>query len=67
MLNLWGMRSIPLLPELPGPVWLGVAASNRVISIGQIELKCVFKLNRIFLNKTICMYKMDLALNNLQL
>ena len=24
MLDIWGMRSTPLLPSLPGPLWPGV-------------------------------------------
>ena len=35
-------------------------------TLAQIELNCVFMLNWIVWNKTIYMYKMDLALNNLQ-
>ena len=40
MLVLWGMQSIHSLPELPGPLWPGVVAPNKVLSIGQIELNC---------------------------
>ena len=29
MLWLWGMRSIPSLPFLPGPLWPGVVAPDR--------------------------------------
>ena len=28
MLELWGMRSTPLLPSLPGPLWPGVVAPD---------------------------------------
>ena len=45
MLELWGMRSTHSLPSLPGPLWPGVVAPGRVLSMGQIELKCVFMLN----------------------
>ena len=45
MLELWGMRSTPLLPLLPGPLWPGVVAPGRVLSMGQIELNCVLMLN----------------------
>ena len=45
MLELWGMRSTPSLPSLPGPLWLGVVAPDRVLSMGQIELNCVLMLN----------------------
>ena len=38
MLELWGMRRIPLLPLLPGPLWPGIGSPDRVLSIGQIEL-----------------------------
>ena len=37
MLDLWGMQSTPLLPSLPGPLWLEVVAPERVMSMGQIE------------------------------
>ena len=35
--ELWGMRSNPSLPSLPGPLWSGVVASDSVLSIGQID------------------------------
>ena len=38
MLKLWGMRSNPSLPLLPGPLCPGVVAPDRVLSMGQIEL-----------------------------
>ena len=38
MLEFGGMRSTPSLPLLPGPLWLGVVAPDRVIPMGQIEL-----------------------------
>ena len=38
MLDLWRMLSIPSLPSLPDPLWFGVVAHDRVLSIGQIEL-----------------------------
>ena len=31
------MQSSPLLPLLPGPLWLEVVAPDRVLSMGQIE------------------------------
>ncbi len=36
MLELWGMQCTPSL--LPGPLWPGVVALERVLSMGQIEL-----------------------------
>ena len=34
MLELWGMLSTPLLPSLPGPLWLGLVAPDRALSMG---------------------------------
>ena len=55
MLELWGMQSTSLLPSLPGPLWPGVVAPDRVLSMGQIELNCDTKLNclklAVFYNK----------------
>ena len=34
MLELWGTRSTPLLPLLLGPLWPGVIAPDRVLSMG---------------------------------
>ena len=34
VLELWGMRSTPSLPSLPGPFWPGVVAPDRVLSMG---------------------------------
>ena len=53
MLEHWGMRSTPLLPLLPGPLWPGMLAPDSPIYIGQIELNCVFILNWIVWNGTI--------------
>ena len=38
MLELSGIGSTPLLPSLPGPVWPGVVASAKVLSMSQTEL-----------------------------
>ncbi len=45
MLEFWGMRVPLLLPLLPGPLWPKVEAPDRVLSMGQIELNCVYMLN----------------------
>ena len=45
MLELWGMRSTPSLPSLPGQLWPGVVASDRVLSMSQIELNFLLVLN----------------------
>ncbi len=34
VLGLWGMQSTPLLPLLPGPLWPGVVAPDRALSMG---------------------------------
>ena len=34
VLELWGMRSTPSLPSLPDPLWPGVIAPDRVLSMG---------------------------------
>ena len=39
------MRSTSSLASLSGPLWPGVVESNRVLSMGQIELNRVFRLN----------------------
>ena len=38
MLELWGMRSTPSLPSLPGPLWPGVVTPDKGPTMGQIEL-----------------------------
>ena len=38
MLKLWGIWSIPSLPLLPDPLWPGVVALDRVLSMSQIEM-----------------------------
>ena len=45
MLEVWGMQNTLLLLLLPGPLWPGVVVPDRVLSMGQIELNCVFILN----------------------
>ena len=56
-LELWGTWSNPLLPLLPVPLWAGVVASDRVLSMGQIELNSVLMLNWIVWNRTVYKYK----------
>ena len=58
MLELWEMRSTPSLPSLPDPLWLGVVALDRVLSMGQIELNCVLILNWITWNITVLTFKL---------
>ena len=58
MLELWGTQSTPILPQLPGPLWPGVVVPDRVLSMGQIELNCVFMLNWISWNWTFLTFKL---------
>ena len=41
MLELSGMRNIPLLPLLPGPLWPGMVTPDRALSMGYIELNSI--------------------------
>ena len=41
MLELCGMQSTSSLSLLPGSLWPGVIAPDRVLSMGQIELNCI--------------------------
>ena len=34
MLELWGMQSIPSLPLLRGPLWPGMVAPDKTLSMG---------------------------------
>ena len=45
MLELWGIRSMPLWSWLPGPLWLVVVGFDRGLSMGQIELNSELVLN----------------------
>ena len=45
ILVLLGIRSVLLLPPLPGPLWQGVLALDSILSMAQIELNCVLMLN----------------------
>ena len=38
VLELWRMSTTPSLPLLQGPIWHGVVAPDRVLSMAQIEL-----------------------------
>ena len=41
MLELWGMQiTTSSLPSLPVPLWPGVVAPDRELSIGKKELNC---------------------------
>ena len=50
ILELWGIRITPSLLSVPGQLWPGMVAPDRVLSMGQIERNCVITLNRIVSN-----------------
>ena len=58
MVELWGLRSNPSVQSLPSPLWPGVVASDRVRSIGQVELNCVLTLNWIVWKRTVLIFKL---------
>ena len=51
------MQSTPSLPSLPGPLWPGLVAPDKVLSMSQIELNCVLTLTWITWNRTISTIK----------
>ena len=53
MLELWEMQSTPLLASLQGPLWPGMVVNDRILFMGQIELKCVLMLNWIVWKRTV--------------
>ena len=65
-----GMWSAPSLPLLPGPLWLGVVAPDRVLSMGQIEqtlcankwlmLNCDFLYSKTWNYLTVCKKELKL-------
>ena len=57
MLEFWGMQSNPSLPLLLGPLLPRVAATDRVLCRGQIELNYVLMLKWIAWNRTILTFK----------
>ena len=58
MLELWGMQSTSSLLSLPDPLWSGVVAPGRVLSMGQKELNCVIILKWSVWNRTVLTFKL---------
>ena len=53
MLKLWGIQSTPSLPSFQGPLWLGVVAPDRVLSMGLMELNSVLMQKSIIWNRIV--------------
>ena len=49
MLEIWGMRSTPSLPSVPGPLWHGVVAPDKGPIYGLNRTKPWFELNVFFI------------------
>ena len=56
--ELWGMRSTLSLPWLSGLLWPRMVETDRVLSLAQIEVNCVLKLNWNAWNRTIFISKL---------
>ena len=52
------MWSTPSLSSLSCPLWSGVVASDRVLSMDRIELNCVLMLNWIAWNRTVLTFNL---------
>ncbi len=48
MLELWGMRSTPLLPLLPGPLWPGEVAPDKGPINGLNRTNGILRQNELF-------------------
>ena len=66
--NLRGMRGTPSLPSLPGQLRSGMVALDRALSVDQIELNCVLRVNWIAWNRTVltCKLRTYAKLNRLK-
>ena len=62
MLELWGMQRTLSLPLLPGPLWLGMVAPERVLS--QIELNCLLMLYWIVWNRIVLTFNRTVLIFN---
>ena len=63
MQELFEMRSTPSLSPVLGPLWSGMVAHARVLSMCQIEINCVLMLNCIVRNRTVFYIETLLMLN----
>ena len=55
MMEFWGMRNTSSLTSDPDPLWPGVVASDRVLSMGQVELNSVLSETELFKIELFCM------------
>ena len=55
MLKLWGMRSTPLLPWPPSPLWPGMVESDRALFYGLNRTNYILMLNWIVWIRTVCL------------
>ena len=58
MLELWGIQINPSLLSLPGPLWPGVGAPDRLLSMDLIEINCILILNWITWNRIVLIFKL---------
>ena len=58
MVELWRMQSTSSLSSVQGPLWPGVVAPDRVLSMGQIELVYILIVNWIAWNRTVLKFKL---------
>ena len=58
MLEIRKMRSNSSLPLLPGRIWCGVVAADRVLSMAQLILNWILMLNWIAWNRTVLAFKL---------
>ena len=63
MLDFWVNAECPLLPLLPGLLWPGVVAPDKVLSVGEIELNFVLILSWIVWNRTVLTFNCFLNKN----
>ena len=53
MLVLLGMQSISALPSLSGPLWPGLVAPDRILSMAHIDLNRILTLKWTVYNRTV--------------
>ena len=59
-LEVRGMWSTPSFLSLPGPLWIGVVAPDRILSMRQIELNYVLVLKWIAWNRIVLTFKLHI-------